>query len=107
MWCMIARRRLVAALLAAMLAAPGISLPAAGQNQDRNSFTGEKEQGGGCLPLKRVMRSVARQYGGRVLDAGLGGDGVYVVRVLTGDGQVLDVAVDCGSGQVLGVRGGN
>jgi uncharacterized membrane protein YkoI len=106
MWCMISRRRLVVALLAAMLAAPGMPLPAAGQNQDRNSFTGQEEQGGGCLPLKGVMRSVARQYGGRVLDAGLGGDGVYVVRVLTGDGQVLDVAVDCGSGQVLGVRGG-
>jgi uncharacterized membrane protein YkoI len=31
---------------------------------------------------------------------------VYLVRLLTGDGQVLDIAVDCASGQVLGVRGG-
>jgi uncharacterized membrane protein YkoI len=89
-----------------MLAAPAMPLPAAGQDQDRNSFTGQEEQGGACMPLKRVMRSVARQYGGRVLDAGLGGNGVYIVRVLTADGQVLDVAVDCGSGQVLDVRGG-
>lgn len=104
---MSARRFLMFALFAAMLAMAGGPTPAAAdQNQNRNSFTGREEQGGGCMPLKSVMRSVARQYGGRVLDAGLGGNGVYVVRVLTGDGQVLDVAVDCGSGQVLGVRGG-
>lgn len=104
---MSARRRLVIALLAAVLAMAGASLPAAAdQNKNRNSFTGQEEQGGGCLPLKRVIKSVARQYGGRVLDAGLGGNGVYMIRLLTNDGQVLDVAVDCGSGQVLGVRGG-
>jgi uncharacterized membrane protein YkoI len=107
MWCMIARRRLAVVLLAAMLGMAGGASPAtADQNKNRNSFTGQEEQGGGCMPLKSVIRSVARQYGGRVLDAGLGGNGVYIVRVLTGDGQVLDVAVDCGSGQVLGVRGG-
>jgi uncharacterized membrane protein YkoI len=104
---MSARRPLLIALLAAMLAiAGGTSPTAAQQDQNRNSFTGQDEQGGGCMPLKRVIRSVARQYGGRVLDAGQSGDGVYIVRVLTGDGQVLDVAVDCSSGQVLGVRGG-
>lgn len=102
---MIARRRLVIALLAAMLATAGPSLPAAGQNNNRNSFTGQ-EQGSGCMPLKRVIRSVANQYGGRVLDAGLSGNGVYMVRLLTSDGRVLDIAVDCSSGQVLGVRGG-
>ncbi len=103
---MVARRRLVVALLVAMLAMAGGPWPAAAQsNNDRNSFTGQEEQGGGCMPLKSVIRSVARQYGGRVLDAGQSGDGVYIVRLLTGDGQVLDVAVDC-TGQVLGVRGG-
>jgi uncharacterized membrane protein YkoI len=59
-----------------------------------------------CLPLKRVMRSVAQQFGARVLDAGSGGNGVYVIRLLTSDGRVLDVTVDCATGQVLGVRGG-
>jgi uncharacterized membrane protein YkoI len=104
---MIARRFLLFALFAATLAmSGGAPPPAVAQGQDRNSFTGQEEQGGGCLPLKRVMRSVARQFGGRVLDAGFDGRGVYMIRVLTGDGQVLDVAVDCGSGQVLGVRGG-
>jgi uncharacterized membrane protein YkoI len=101
------RRFLLLSLFTALLAMAGGSTPAvADQNKNRNSFTGQEEQGGGCLPLKRVMRSVARQYGGRALDAGFEGHGVYVIRVLTGDGQVLDVAVDCSSGQVLGVRGG-
>jgi uncharacterized membrane protein YkoI len=59
-----------------------------------------------CLPLKRVMRSVAQQFNARVLDAGSGGNGVYVIKLLTNDGRVLDVTVDCATGQVLGVRGG-
>jgi len=59
-----------------------------------------------CLPLKRVMRSVAQKFNARVLDAGSGGNGVYVIRLLTNDGRVLDVTVDCATGQVLGVRGG-
>jgi uncharacterized membrane protein YkoI len=101
------RRSLLFALFAAMLAMAGGPPPAAADHENnRNSFTGQQDQGGGCMPLKRVMRSVARQYGGRVLDAGLAGNGIYMIRVLTGDGRVLDVAVDCGSGQVLGVRGG-
>ena len=84
------RRHMVLGLLglAALACAP---LPAAAAN---------------CLPLKRVMRSVAQQFNARVLDAGSGGNGVYVIRLLTNDGRVLDVTVDCATGQVLGVRGG-
>jgi len=59
-----------------------------------------------CLPLKRVIRSVAAQFNARVLDAGSGGNGVYVIRLLTNDGRVLDVTVDCATGEVLGVHGG-
>jgi uncharacterized membrane protein YkoI len=56
--------------------------------------------------LKRVIQSVSQQNGGRVLDAGFSSDGVYVIRLLTNDGRVLDVAVDCASGQTMCVRGG-
>jgi uncharacterized membrane protein YkoI len=85
------RRSIVFGLLGlcALASAP---LPAAAQSKQ-------------CLPLKRVMRSVSQQYGARVLDAGSGGEGVYVIRLLTNDGRVLDVVVDCATGQVLGVRG--
>ncbi len=95
------RRRIVLGLLGLLVLACA-PLPAAADKK-------KPGQGGGsgdCLPLKRVIQSVRQQYGGRVLDAGFGGDGVYVIRLLTGDGRVLDVAVDCASGQVLGVRGG-
>jgi len=49
---------------------------------------------------------VAAQFNARVLDAGSGGNGVYVIRLLTNDGRVLDVTVDCATGEVLGVHGG-
>jgi uncharacterized membrane protein YkoI len=84
------RRCIVFALLG-LVALASAPLPAAAAN---------------CLPLKRVMRSVAQQFNARVLDAGSGGNGVYVIRLLTNDGRVLDVTVDCATGQVLGVRGG-
>ena len=83
------RRRIVLGLLG-LLALACAPLPAAAN----------------CLPLKRVMRSVAQQFNARVLDAGSGGNGVYVIRLLTNDGRVLDVTVDCATGQVLGVSGG-
>ena len=84
-------RRSIALGLVSLLALACAPLPAAAAN---------------CLPLKRVMRSVAAQFNARVLDAGSGGNGVYVIKLLTNDGRVLDVAVDCATGQVLGVRGG-
>ena len=93
------RRRIVFGLLG-LLALACAPLPAAA---DENQGQGGD---GGCLPLKRVIRSVSQQYGGRVLDAGFGGNGVYVIRLLTNDGRVHDVAVDCASGQIMGMRGG-
>ena len=100
-------RRSVMFGLFGLLATACAPLPtAADSHQNRNSFSPEGQGGGGCLPLKSVIRSVRQQFGGRVLDADRGGGGVYLVRLLTSDGQVLDIAVDCASGQVLGVRGG-
>src|SRR5215468_10670268 len=92
------RRRIVFGLLG-LLALATAPLPAAADKK-------KPVQGGGagdCLPLKRVIRSVNQQFGGRVLDAGFG-NGVYVVRLLTNDGRVMDVTVDCASGQVITVR---
>ena len=93
------RRRIVLGLLG-LLALACAPLPAAADKKKpvQGGDSGE------CLPLKRVIRSVSQQYGGRVLDAGFGGNGIYVIRLLTADGRVLDVTVDCASGQVMGVR---
>jgi uncharacterized membrane protein YkoI len=93
------RRRIVLGLLG-LLALACAPLPAAADKKKpvQGGDSGE------CLPLKRIIRSVSQQYGGRVLDAGFGGNGIYVIRLLTADGRVLDVTVDCASGQVIGVR---
>jgi uncharacterized membrane protein YkoI len=93
------RRRIVLGLLG-LLALACAPLPAAADKKKpvQGGDSGE------CLPLKRIIRSVSQQYGGRVLDAGFGGNGIYVIRLLTADGRVLDVTVDCASGQVMGVR---
>jgi uncharacterized membrane protein YkoI len=96
------RRHMVFGLLG-LLALACAPLPAAA---DKKKSQGQGGDSGGCLPLKRVMQSVSRQYNARVLDAGFGGNGVYVIRLLTNDGRVLDVVVDCASGQVMGVHGG-
>ena len=95
------RRRMVFGLLG-LLALACAPLPAAADKKSQ----GQGGDSGDCLPLKRVIRSVSQQYGGRVLDAGFGGNGVYVIRLLTNDGRVLDIAVDCASGQIMGVQGG-
>src|SRR5215468_4520899 len=92
------RLRIVCGLLA-LLALASAPLPAAADKKKPAQGGG----GGDCLPLKRVIRSVNQRFGGRVLDAG-GGNGVYVVRLLTNDGRVMDVTVDCASGQVITVR---
>lgn len=86
---MIARRSLLAALALTLLIAPALA----------------DQQQGDCVPLKRVIKAVQRQYGGRVLAADLSGS-VYRIRLLTADGQVLDIAADCASGQILDVQGG-
>jgi uncharacterized membrane protein YkoI len=93
------RRRIVLGLLGLLaLACAPLSAAADKKKPVQGGDSGE------CLPLKRVIRSVSQQYGGRVLDAGFGGNGIYVIRLLTADGRVLDVTVDCASGQVIGVR---
>jgi uncharacterized membrane protein YkoI len=64
---------------------------------------------GEVRPLKQILKSVRRDYEGDVLDATLtdrGGRWMYWIRLLTPDGQVLDLGVDGASGQILEVRGG-
>ncbi len=79
----------------------------AASDQDRAR---EAVQSGQVKPLNQILKAVRKQYKGEVLDAqllDLGGMWVYRVRVLTKDGQVLDIAVDGQNGRIIDVQGGN
>jgi uncharacterized membrane protein YkoI len=79
----------------------------ADSDQDRAR---EAVQSGQVKPLNQILKAVRKQYKGEVLDAqllDLGGTWIYRVRILTRDGQVLDVGVDGQSGQIIDVQGGN
>lgn len=64
----------------------------------------EGVRGGRLVPLEQVIRNIARQTPGRLLDAGLEGGGerpVYRVRWQTNDGRRIDYIVDARSGQII------
>lgn len=97
------RRSILVALIGSLV----LTLPALPVTADNKKNRGQPaDDGGGCLPLKRVIKSVQRQYSGRVLDAGQSGSGVYWIRLLTNDGRVVDISADCASGQIIDVQGG-
>jgi uncharacterized membrane protein YkoI len=100
---MLSRRCLVAALVGSLTLAAAPWPAAADKKSNRGQEAGDE---GGCLPLKRVIKSVRQQFSGRVLDAGQSGGGTYWIRLLTNDGQVLDISADCASGKIIDVQGG-
>ena len=67
-------------------------------------------QAGEVLPLPEILRGLRGQIPGRVLDAEMDevepGQWLYFIKMLTPEGNVLDVVVDGRSGAVLDVRGG-
>lgn len=64
---------------------------------------------GRILPLGQVLSRVQQQYPGRLLDAELvdrGGAPVYLIKMMTRDGNVAIVSADAASGRILGYRQG-
>ena len=102
------RLRLLFCLLLLLLGAAPLAPTAVMADNDQDRAR-EAVQSGQVRPLNQILKSVRKQYKGEVLDAQLydfGGQWVYQVRLLTKDGQVLDIAVDGRSGQIIGVQGG-
>jgi hypothetical protein len=106
------KRRLVIAVLGAMLAAA----PAAAQvpnwggdrsefwrDQDPRSQWAPQEDRGGEVPLGAVLRDLRSQFSGRHLDAQRAGDR-YVIAWMTDDGRRLTIEVDARSGRTISVR---
>jgi hypothetical protein len=74
------------------------------QNQARQAV---KE--GRALPLGQVLAKVQKQVAGHLLDADLVEEGVrsiYIIKLMTRDGNVAIVSADAASGQILGVKRG-
>ncbi len=64
---------------------------------------------GRILPLSQVLSRVQQQYPGRLLDAELvdrGGVSVYLIKLMTRDGNVAIVSADAATGRILGYRQG-
>lgn len=103
------RRRLFCLGLACLAAAFLLAAAPASADSDQDRARAAV-QSGQVKPLNQILKAVRKQYKGEVLDAqllDLGGAWIYRVRVLTKDGQVLDIGVDGQSGQIIDVQGGN
>jgi uncharacterized membrane protein YkoI len=64
---------------------------------------------GRVLPLGQVLARVQQRVPGRLLDANLverGGRPVYIIKMITNDGNVAIVSADAVNGNILGVRQG-
>lgn len=64
---------------------------------------------GRILPLSKVLPKVQRRVPGRLLDANLiesGGKSIYLIKMMTNDGNVAIVSADAATGNILNVRQG-
>ena len=103
------RRRFLSLGLACLAAAVLLAVAPAAADSDQDRAR-EAVQSGQVKPLNQILKAVRRQYKGEVLDAqllDLGGAWIYRVRLLTKEGQVLDIGVDGQSGQIVDVQGDN
>jgi uncharacterized membrane protein YkoI len=92
---------------ALLLALAALAAPPSARAQSEQDRAKAAVESGQVKPLKAILKSVRKRYEGEVLDAELheiGGRWMYRVRVLTKDGQVVDVGVDGASGQIVGAE---
>ena len=91
---------------------PGIDMGHIVQNVGMHSdqdHAREAVREGRVLPLGQVLRRVQQRVPGRMLDANLiesGGRSVYLIKMMTRDGNVAIVSADAATGNILSVRQG-
>ena len=90
-------------LLATICTAARAQADAADHDRARSAV-----EAGQIRPLQDILAEVRRQVPGRMLDARLQQNGrwVYKVVLLQTDGEVVAVAVDAQTAQILGAEGG-
>jgi len=115
----------MALALAAFLALPGGEAAATPWRHDHRSMIGrpiertemrsdqndarEGVRTGRIQPLGKVLRSVHARYPGQLLDAQLvdaGGRPVYLIKLMTPDGNVGIVSADAATGDIIDYRQG-
>ena len=80
---------------------------ASGRSDQDNARQAVRE--GRVLPLGQVLAKVQQRVPGRLLDANLverGGRSIYLIKMMTKDGNVAIVTADATNGNVLNVRQG-
>jgi uncharacterized membrane protein YkoI len=86
----------------------GRPIQQSGMRRDQDNAR-EAVREGRILPLGRVLSKVQATYPGRLLDAELvegRGQPVYLIKLMTRDGNVAIVAADAASGRILSYRHG-
>lgn len=79
-----------------------------GMNSDQDEARKAVREGR-ILPLGKVLSKVQRQVPGRLLDANLvngNGRAIYIIKLMTNDGNVAIVSADAATGNILNVRQG-
>jgi uncharacterized membrane protein YkoI len=101
------RPRLPIAIALLAAAAPFLSTPsqADGRKDDAERALRES-RAGEIMPFARLAQIVLERYPGRVVEADLDEDDgrmIYEIRILQGNGRVLEVEVDAATGRILDV----
>ena len=106
---MIRRRRLAAVLVCALLAAA--SLAQAGADDDEENAAEAALARGDARPLHELLQRVGSKFAGSVLKVELEhedeGDApwVYEVKLLTPEGNALELAYDAATLELIGLEG--
>lgn len=84
-----------------------LTLPAQAHGDDDHERARAALRAGEVLPLATLLERLQRSQPGRVLEVELERDGgrwVYEVKLLRADGQLLKLALDARSGELLSLR---
>ena len=106
-------RRTIFIAVVFALGMAGLSAPASAQGWGNSFSAGEARnasENGSIKPLRDVIQSLKRQFGGSYLNAELfsreGGGADYHIDWITDDGRKLRLIVDAESGRVTSSTGG-
>jgi len=106
-------RRMTSLAILIAICAMGVSVPASAQGWGNSFSAGEARdasENGRIKPLREVIQSLKREFGGSYLNAELfskeGGGAEYHIDWVTDDGRKLRLIVDAESGRVTRSTGG-